>query len=132
MLKRTTCITDISYIYYGAREIKVCDEWQNFENFMRDMYPSYLEHCEKYGEGNTSIERIDNDKGYNKENCKWATCAEQSSNRRHVKKYEINGEMLTVPEIAQRYNLEYSTVHYRIKNNWPLHKVIEPTKKEGK
>ena len=47
------------YQYYGGRGITVCDRWLKFENFRDDMYESYLEHCNEYGEKNTSIDRID-------------------------------------------------------------------------
>lgn len=64
------------YDDYGGRGIKVCQRWHDFENFYADM-----------GERpeNTSIERIDNNKNYSLSNCKWATSAEQASNKRIFK-----------------------------------------------
>lgn len=63
------------YYRYGARGIKVCDEWHDsFEAFERWA----LSHG--YADA-LSIERIDNDKGYSPENCKWIPLAEQSKNR---------------------------------------------------
>ena len=72
------------YPNYGGRGIKVCDQWQNFINFMEDMYESFLEHCELYGIKNTSLDRIDTNGHYNKENCHWATYLEQRHNRQHA------------------------------------------------
>lgn len=66
-----------SFTNYGYRGISYCYEWEHFENFCRDMgvRPSKAH----------SIERVDNEKGYSKENCVWATRHEQSLNRRKFK-----------------------------------------------
>ena len=61
-----------NYKYYGARGIKVCERWDKFENFLEDMSP--------IPEGMT-IDRIDNDKGYEKDNCRWVTHKENCNNR---------------------------------------------------
>ena len=70
---RTLCTTDKQYNDYGGRGITLCEEWKDFNTFLSDM-----------GEkpDGKSIDRIDNDKGYYKENCKWSTPREQAENRR--------------------------------------------------
>ena len=65
---------DKSYVRYGAKGIKA--EWNSFEEFFKDMSESYFE--------GASIDRIDNTKGYSKDNCQWIRLSEQSRNRRVI------------------------------------------------
>lgn len=85
---------------YVDRGIKVCERWENsFENFFIDMGTK---------KENTSLDRIENDKGYSKENCRWATVKEQNDNKRGCIYYEYNGEKLTISRWAEKFGITRS------------------------
>jgi hypothetical protein len=129
ILKR--CLNENSQAFknYGGRGITVCKEWkEDFLNFKEDMYPSYLEHVQKHGERNTSIERIDVNGNYEKSNCAWATRTTQNNNNRRVKKHLYNGMLLTLAEICRDEKVDYTLVYNRVRGGWELEKALKTPK----
>lgn len=74
MIQRCTNPNNTVWKNYGGRGITVCQEWRiSFETFLKDMGERPPDH---------ELDRVDNDLGYSKENCKWSTAIEQANNRR--------------------------------------------------
>lgn len=67
---------------YGGRGITVCDRWLDFKNFAEDMLPSYEVHAKKFGEKNTTIDRMNVNGHYDPSNCRWSTYKKQANNTR--------------------------------------------------
>ena len=114
---KTRCINSNNpkYRIYGGRGIRVCDKWLKFDGFYEDMESTWRE--------NLSIDRIDNNGNYYKENCRWATVKEQQNNKRNIRLHEYNGQKHTLTEwshildirlgtLIQRYNI----YHWRNEN----------------
>lgn len=91
---------------YVGRGITMCEEWQtSFLNFYRDMGPR---------PANTSLERRNNSKGYNKENCYWATSVEQNNNRRDNRRVTFNDKTQTLSQWAKETGISPRTIRARL------------------
>lgn len=92
---------------YGGRGITLCDEWSTFENFrdwaLNNGYSDEL-----------SIDRIENDKGYSPDNCRWADSVTQQNNTRKNHHFTYGGETKTIAEWSRCLCVPYSTLWYRI------------------
>lgn len=109
-----------NYHLYGGRGIKCL--WKSFEDFRDDMYESYLEH--RKSNEYSSIDRIDNNGPYSKENCRWANRREQASNRRNNVYLTFQGETKTLTNWAEKFNIPKTTLWGRINRGIPLEKAI--------
>lgn len=125
MRKRCSNPSHASYKDYGGRGIKVCERWEKYLNFREDMYESFCEHIKKHGSRNTSLDRIDVNGDYCPENCRWATCKEQSNNRR-VNTYitDERGITHTIAEWAEIKSINYTTLQNRISSGWDITEAL--------
>jgi hypothetical protein len=103
------------YKAYGGRGITVCKRWMKFENFFEDMgnAPTGL-----------SLDRIDNNSGYSKDNCRWATKIEQNNNTRGNKRILFNGENLTLSQWSYKMKIPSQTISDRLAKGWSPEKCL--------
>lgn len=95
------------YQSYKDRNITVCDEWRNdYNRFLNDMG---VKPSSKH-----TLDRIDNSKGYYKENCRWATKSEQAANRSSNLLFEYMGERLILSEWSHKLGISYDLLRLRI------------------
>lgn len=92
------------YYCYGARGITVCDEWKDKETGFQNFYDWAIHNG--YTDELT-IDRIDVEKGYCPENCRWITMKEQAGNKRNTKRVKVNGEVDTVANWSRRLKVSY-------------------------
>lgn len=121
-----------SYQYYGGRGITICDEWNNdFMNFYNwaknNGYSDEL-----------SIDRIDNEKGYEPENCRWVTQGEQMKNRRKWERRRVvfvsfRGGNVSIPELSEMYGIDRALLYDRIRRyGWSAEKAVTVPNRRGK
>lgn len=104
------------YRRYGGRGIIVCPEWRKaFGAFLSDMgtRPTGM-----------TLDRIDNDAGYSKENCRWLPKKLQHRNTSQSKWITYRGETRVMVEWAEILSLPYRTLKQRIANNWPVERAF--------
>lgn len=104
MKQRCTNPAATDYENYGGKGITIASEWNYFEEFVKDM-----------GERppGTTLDRVKNELGYSKENCRWATAEEQQSNKSNNVLHEFGDEMLTISEISRRTGIGISALWAR-------------------
>lgn len=112
------CLNKSSHAFprYGGRGIELCDRWRDYALFLHDM-----------GEcpPGRSLERINNDGGYEPSNCRWATSKEQSLNtrRNHLVPVGMYG-VFPLSEACEMLGRNYKAVHSRIKRGWTVERAL--------
>lgn len=107
-----------SYEFYGKRGITICKKWsESFEAFISDMGMSpSVDH---------SVDRIENSKGYEPGNCKWATRIEQSNNTRRNRLVTVGGVTKTVSQWCRELNLRPGIIFNRLNRGVPPEEALE-------
>lgn len=119
MKKRCLNPNDKNFSEYGGRGIKICEEWNEFVNFYRDMGDP---------EKGMTLDRIDNSLGYFKGNCRWANIKIQNNNRRSDKRVIFRGEECNLFDLYNKYmkplGLNSSTLYRRLKKGLTLEEAL--------
>ena len=116
---------DIHYSNYGGRGITVCDEWNTPNS--HEGWKRFKKWALENGYNDTlTIDRIDNNKGYSPDNCRWVTPKVQSNNRRTNRYITYKGQTKTVAEWCDILNLDYYKVKQRLnRDHWSVEKAFE-------
>lgn len=109
---------------YGAKGITLSEKWKNsFLGFWDDMKDGYKD--------NLTLDRIDNNKGYSKENCRWATWKQQAQNKKGVTLYTFGNKTMSADDWSKELGLKKKTVYARIKfYGWDITKAITTQKRK--
>jgi len=107
---------------YTKKGITVCNRWLKFQNFYQDIGPK--------PSSKHSIDRIDGNKGYSPDNCRWATPKEQARNTSRNRMITYKGETKAMASWAEELGLSYSMVRDRIKRKWSYKRALETPRKE--
>lgn len=114
---RARCLYPDSHAYprYGGRGITICPTWDDFQVFLTDMgrRPAGM-----------TLDRKDNNAGYSKDNCRWATSKEQNRNRRDNRMLEFRGETKCLAEWAEVFGIPTGKVWARLNRNWSVERAL--------
>ena len=101
--------------------VELCEEWEDFHGFYKDMYVEYINHVKKYGEIETEIDRVDFKGNYSKYNCRWVTNREQAENRSYNRNYSYKGKTQSMAAWATELGINYDMLRGRLlRKNPPM------------
>jgi len=114
---RTRCLNKNSenYAAYGGRGITICKKWNTFAGFYKDMGdpPKGL-----------TLDRKNNDKGYSKVNCRWASAYTQAVNRKSTRFITYKKETKSISDWARSIGIRIDTLHHRFTAGWSIEKAL--------
>lgn len=105
-----------AYARYGGRGIKVCERWLAFENFYADM-------GRRPSDAHT-LERRDNNGGYEPENCLWDTRRRQANNRHNNRRIEFNGNVRTLMDWSRVLGISRNVIEARLRRGWSVERTL--------
>ena len=115
-----------AYSNYGGRGISCCEDWQTFQNF------------KAWAESNgytddLTLDRIDVNGNYEPSNCRWSTFKEQQNNRTNNHLIEYNGELKTLQQWGEFFDIKWTTLYKRLQSGWDIEKALTtPVRKYNK
>lgn len=104
------------YGYYGGRGIVISLDWFEYSAFLRDMEPTWFP--------GASLDRIDPNGNYTRENCEWATTKMQGNNRRTAIRITLQGETKCLKEWCQLFGIKYQTTYNKIRHERDLGEAL--------
>ena len=119
----TSSSTHQDFKYYGALGVKLCPEWEKFENFyewaISNGYRRVL-----------TIDRMDTHGDYSPDNCRWITLSAQQGNRRNCHMVTLNGKTQCLSYWCKELGINWYTVYSRLKKGWSYEQALmTPIKK---
>jgi hypothetical protein len=117
MKARATDPDNPDYARYGGAGRGISEDWLSFEGFYRDMFPLYAD--------NLTIERVDNEKGYSKQNCRWATNMEQQANKRNNRKIWYQGCEMHLAEFCRLVGVSRGAVTSRLNRGMTAEQALQ-------
>lgn len=117
MKERCLKPSDKRYADYGGRGISVCPEWHSD-------FAAFYASVGTRPSPRHSLDRIDNDKGYEPGNCRWALPREQMTNRRMTRFVEVDGEEVPLADLAKRHGIPANTLRFRIVKGWDVDRAV--------
>lgn len=125
MNSRCTNPNDKLYPFYGGRGIGVAAIWKGDGG-----YECFVNHIGRCPGSTFSIDRIDNERGYEPGNVRWATKRQQANNRRNTILVTIENVTLPLTVWCERKGLKYKTVHQRIRKGWTETEALRGSRHE--